>query len=137
MPRGDQTGPLGEGPMTGRAFGYCAGYDRPGFTAGPRCGPGSAAGFGAGFGRRRGGRGPGFGRSGFGGRGMAWGRPDGMGYPPAYGAWGAAHGEAAPEAPVSKENRKEAIQGEVEALEERLRFLKREMDALDEEGEQQ
>ena len=32
MPRGDGTGPLGEGPMTGRAAGYCAGYSAPGFT---------------------------------------------------------------------------------------------------------
>ena len=31
MPRGDRTGPFGEGPMTGRAMGYCAGYDMPGF----------------------------------------------------------------------------------------------------------
>ena len=31
MPRGDKTGPSGEGPMTGRAAGYCAGYSVPGF----------------------------------------------------------------------------------------------------------
>ncbi len=31
MPRGDGTGPAGMGSMTGRAAGYCAGYDRPGF----------------------------------------------------------------------------------------------------------
>lgn len=31
MPRGDRTGPLGRGPMTGRGAGYCAGYDVPGF----------------------------------------------------------------------------------------------------------
>jgi hypothetical protein len=31
MPRGDGTGPLGMGPMTGRAAGYCAGYPIPGF----------------------------------------------------------------------------------------------------------
>ncbi|MFW5860577.1 MAG: DUF5320 domain-containing protein [Planctomycetota bacterium] len=30
MPRGDRTGPEGGGPMTGRARGYCAGYDQPG-----------------------------------------------------------------------------------------------------------
>ena len=29
MPRGDRTGPMGAGPMTGRAAGYCAGYDMP------------------------------------------------------------------------------------------------------------
>jgi len=31
MPRGDRTGPLGAGPMTGRGAGYCAGYSVPGF----------------------------------------------------------------------------------------------------------
>lgn len=31
MPRGDGTGPAGLGPMTGRAAGYCAGYQAPGF----------------------------------------------------------------------------------------------------------
>lgn len=31
MPRGDGTGPMGLGPMTGRRMGYCAGYNRPGY----------------------------------------------------------------------------------------------------------
>jgi Family of unknown function (DUF5320) len=31
MPRGDRTGPMGFGPMTGRAAGYCAGFGVPGF----------------------------------------------------------------------------------------------------------
>jgi len=31
MPRGDGTGPMGMGPMTGRAAGCCAGYPVPGF----------------------------------------------------------------------------------------------------------
>lgn len=31
MPGGDRTGPLGFGPMTGRAAGYCAGYPFAGF----------------------------------------------------------------------------------------------------------
>jgi hypothetical protein len=30
MPWGDGTGPAGEGPMTGRRMGYCAGFDAPG-----------------------------------------------------------------------------------------------------------
>jgi hypothetical protein len=30
MPRGDGTGPMGMGPMSGRAAGYCAGYGVPG-----------------------------------------------------------------------------------------------------------
>ncbi|HCK99545.1 MAG TPA: hypothetical protein DHW42_05495 [Candidatus Marinimicrobia bacterium] len=60
MPRGDGTGPNGMGPMTGRAAGYCAGYDRPGF-ANPLVG--GRMGFGRGLGRGfRGGFGRGFGR---------------------------------------------------------------------------
>ena len=54
MPRGDGTGPAGFGPMTGRAAGYCAGYDTPGFAGAPCAGgravggPGAWAGSGAG-----------------------------------------------------------------------------------------
>ena len=32
MPRGDGTGPLGQGSMTGRAGGYCAGFSTPGYA---------------------------------------------------------------------------------------------------------
>jgi hypothetical protein len=32
MPRGDRTGPLGMGPMTGRRAGYCAGAGVPGYA---------------------------------------------------------------------------------------------------------
>jgi len=32
MPFGDRTGPLGLGPRTGRAAGFCAGYGMPGFA---------------------------------------------------------------------------------------------------------
>jgi len=52
MPRGDGTGPNGQGQLTGRGMGYCAGSNAPGFMNG---------GFGRGMGR-------GFGR----GRGFAW-----------------------------------------------------------------
>ena len=42
MPRGDRTGPMGSGPMTGRGAGYCGGFGAPGFTnpAGRGCGRG-------------------------------------------------------------------------------------------------
>lgn len=56
MPRGDRTGPDGMGPMTGRAAGYCGGFERPGFMNGA-----GGRGMGRGFGF---GRGMGFGRSG-------------------------------------------------------------------------
>ncbi len=32
MPRGDGTGPLGMGPLTGRGAGFCAGFRMPGYT---------------------------------------------------------------------------------------------------------
>ena len=32
MPRGDGTGPMGMGPMTGRGMGYCTGYNWPRFA---------------------------------------------------------------------------------------------------------
>ena len=56
MPRGDRTGPAGEGPLTGRQMGYCAGYDHPGFVNQGRGygrrfrgGSGYGGGFGPGF----------------------------------------------------------------------------------------
>lgn len=69
MPLGDRTGPMGAGPATGRGFGYCAGYDAPGYAH-------------PGFGHFGGGRGRGF------GRGLGWRHrfaaapPVGWGYPP-------------------------------------------------------
>lgn len=32
MPRGDGTGPMGQGAMTGRAAGYCGGHGVPGYA---------------------------------------------------------------------------------------------------------
>jgi len=54
MPGGDGTGPLGMGPMSGRAAGFCAGFPVPGYTN-----PVGGRGF---FGRGRGFRGRGGGR---------------------------------------------------------------------------
>lgn len=51
MPFGDETGPAGMGPMTGRAAGFCAGYDVPGYLNPV---PGRRFGGGRGMGRRRG-----------------------------------------------------------------------------------
>lgn len=50
MPRGDKTGPLGQGPMTGRAAGFCAGNNVPGY-ANPAPGMGMAWGRNSGRGR--------------------------------------------------------------------------------------
>ena len=64
MPQGNRTGPTGQGPMTGRALGFCSGYNTPG------CAKGFGGGVGRefGFGRSRG-RGVGY------GRGRNFGRP--------------------------------------------------------------
>jgi hypothetical protein len=31
MPKGDKSGPVGQGPMTGRAEGFCTGHPSPGY----------------------------------------------------------------------------------------------------------
>ena len=91
MPRGDGTGPMGFGPMTGRAAGYCAGYPVPGFMnpiaggwGAPGYGYGMAPGYGMGVGY---GMAPGY----YGGRGMGgWGR--GLGWGRGYAGWGRGFG---------------------------------------------
>jgi len=50
MPRGDGTGPMGMGPMTGRGAGNCVGYVSPGFA---NRGIGFSRGMGGGRGFRR------------------------------------------------------------------------------------
>lgn len=83
MPRGDRTGPAGEGPMTGRGQGYCSGSDAPGYDA-----PGPGLGRGVGWGARGG-----WGGRGYRNRFWAMGLPRwrryapgfGMPVPPAYG----------------------------------------------------
>ncbi len=71
MPYGDRSGPIGQGPMTGRALGYCTGYDSPGYVKGAGRGMGRGMGRGFGYGR-------------------AWGR--GAGFP---GGWGYGRGRHA------------------------------------------
>jgi len=50
MPQGDRTGPSGQGPMTGRAMGFCAGFNSPGFMNNS-FGRGMNRGFGRGMNR--------------------------------------------------------------------------------------
>ncbi|HUU45101.1 MAG TPA: DUF5320 domain-containing protein [Acidobacteriota bacterium] len=51
MPRGDRTGPLGQGPMSGRGAGYCAGAPVPGYANPAWGGFGRGGGLGRGGGR--------------------------------------------------------------------------------------
>lgn len=116
MPGGDRTGPLGEGRLTGRGAGYCAGYSSPGFE---NWRPGFGRGCGAGWGGR-GGRGIGFARGGGGRRQFGWGG--------VRGGWWA---ESAPTAPVVAEASDRdsgllsALRRELAALRERIERLER------------
>mgnify|MGYP002682013351 FL=1 len=121
MPRGDQTGPAGMGPMTGRGAGYCAGYATPGFTN-PVGGRGRGFGFGFGRGAGAGFRGV---RGGWGGRGF-------------FGRWGAPFGGAGfyPAAPVSfatptREQEIDALQGQAKYFEDALSDIKKRLGELE------
>lgn len=119
MPGGDRTGPGGMGPMTGGGFGYCAGYDAPGFAGRGVRGGGRGAGFGRGMGRG-GGRGyrhmyyatgmPGWQRA-----GAAWGVP----YAAPPGAYAGVPEDAA------------TIRAEAQRLEEAAARLRERADTLD------
>ena len=104
MPRGDRTGPLGQGEMTGRQLGYCAGYDVAGYAEG---------GF-YGCGRGRGGV-----QS---GRGLALRRGAGRGGWLPDSAIGASAGPPA-NAAVHLKERIAQMEGTLEALKQRLETL--------------
>ena len=121
MPAGDGTGPMGMGPMTGRAAGYCGGYDAPGWAN-----PVPGRGFGLGWGR--GGAWGGRGAGGGGWRHRHWyyatgvpgwardpaGQP--MGVPP---AWGYGRYATAP-----------TRDQEAEFLRQQAEWLKQQLDAI-------
>lgn len=107
MPAGDGTGPMGQGPMTGRGAGYCGGYDAPGYVN-------PAPGWCRGFGR---GRGWGRGRGRRYGMGPGWGPPPGWSYPP-----------YAP--PMAPEQELEALRTQAQQLEEQLEAINRRIDEL-------
>lgn len=112
MPRGDGTGPMGAGPMTGRGMGLCTGYHSGGFAN-------SGLGF---FGAGRGGRPYG------GGRGMAWGGGRGMGFRN-YQGW--ANNVPQQYAPISPEDEKKYVAEDIKELERELQELKKHMTDLD------
>lgn len=117
MPRGDGTGPLGFGPMTGRAAGYCAGYPTPGFMNGF---------FGRGFGR-----GGGFGRRNrFYATGLTgWQRAGiGGGYP--YAPYAPDYNAPYPAAPT-REQQIEALKGQAGYVESELQAIRKRIEALE------
>ncbi len=126
MPRGDGTGPMGFGPMTGRAAGYCAGFGMPGFMnpvpgfgAGARLGRGRGAGFWGGGGGR------GW-RNMFYATGLAGWQRAAMGWPAFAGGF-----YGAPAAPaMTREQQVETLKDQAELLEEQLGAIKRRMEEL-------
>jgi len=116
MPGGDRTGPLGRGPRTGRGFGFCSGYQAPGYTAG-----GGYAGWGAGFGRGRG-----FWCRGGGGRGWR-----NMFYATGQPGWArSGYPTAAPPMPDA-ESEKRVLQDEAEALQAELGAIRQRLNTLE------
>ena len=134
MPGGDGTGPMGYGPMTGRAAGYCAGYPAPGSMN-----PIPGGGFG-GYGRGMGGGGRGR-RNWFYATGMPGWMRAGYGYP-AWGTYPAAGAAPAPMASygmpptgvwpqASREQQIDALKGQAEHFEDMLDGVKKRIEELE------
>ena len=113
MPRGDGTGPMGMGPMTGRAAGYCAGYGVPGFAN-----PMGGRGFGF-WGRGRGG-----------GRGFRhWFHATGLP------GWMRGGPYAGPIPQADPKQQKQMLEGQAQALQVELEAIKKEIAELDSSAE--
>ncbi len=119
MPGGNRTGPMGAGPMTGRAAGYCTGNTAPGYANVGFANRGVGRGFGFG-------RGPGRGM----GRGMGWGR--GVQSPVPYAGYGfnAPYGTTNV-APPDPEQTLSALKGEAQSLEQSLNSIKQRINELE------
>ena len=108
MPGGDRTGPMGMGPMTGRAAGYCAGYAVPGFMN-------ALGGRGFGGGRGRGGRGR---RNRFYATGLTGWQRAAWGWPPlgAGRAYGAPYARPFAPLPADREEELDLLKRQAEGL---------------------
>jgi hypothetical protein len=119
MPAGDRTGPMGQGPVTGRRLGYCAGYDSPGYTKG------RGGGFGRGFGF---GRGMGFGRR------IGWGR--GFGRSRGYGVPYMGYMQGSPwMPPMNKEEEIKLLKAEADSLKREQKDIEKRLADLEKEKE--
>jgi hypothetical protein len=112
MPRGDGTGPRGQGAMTGRGAGYCSGFEMPGYAN-----PLPGRGFGMGFGGGRGWR------NCFNATGLpGWVRSGGYGF-----------GGYAVRNPLMEPNpeiEKQALKAQVDALAAELDFIKKRLSGM-------
>ena len=123
MPGGDGMGPMGMGPMTGRAAGFCAGYGMPGYTN-PIPGQGLGMGFGRGRGFWGGGRGGG---RGWRNQSYATGVPGGAGGGMPYGAPYAMPYASAP----TKEQELDMLKGQAEQFETTLGDIRKRLQELE------
>jgi hypothetical protein len=105
MPWGNGTGPQGEGPMTGRGMGYCAGYSAPGFTN-----PAPRRGLARGRGFRR---------------GMAWRRGFGRGF--GWNRWNWTPVQTVQSVQPTKEQEIQFLEDEIKTIENEKRVLDREV----------
>jgi hypothetical protein len=108
MPRGDGTGPMGMGPTSGRAAGFCADYGMPKYAN-----PAPGRGFGLGFGR---------------GRGRGWRH---MYYATGQPGWMRFGGYAMPYQKPDPELEKQTLKNEAEALQSELTFIKKRLDEIE------
>ncbi len=116
MPKGDRSGPMGQGAMTGRGLGFCQGDDTPGYAKNFGNGAGMGRGQGRGFG---GGRGFGFG----GGRGFGFGR--GLGRGNFWGGFGMA-GRG-----MSQKDEARMLKSQAEVLKDSLRDIEQQISDLE------
>lgn len=115
MPRGDHTGPMGMGSMTGRGAGYCAGAGMPGFANDM-----PAFGFGPGFGRGRG-------QHGRRNRFYATGPQRGM----RYGGYDAPYRYPSPYQEPDPKSEKRALNNHAKALQSELDFIEKRLSELE------
>ena len=128
MPHGDRTGPLGGGPKTGRAAGFCAETGVPGYMN-----PGPGANISEPL------RGVGWGGvPWWGGRGRAWGggrgrfRPGPMRFDRGYGSPNYAYSETSDTVQQEPENYAGSVDSqEIETLKEQIESLKTSIEAME------
>ena len=113
MPRGDRTGPMGMGSMTGRKAGFCEAFGIPG-TANSTPGRG----FGMGFGRSRG----------FGGRDRGWRHRF---YATALPGWMRFGEYAAPPQQSGPEMEKQALENQAATLQSELDAIKKRLSEIE------
>ena len=128
MPGGDETGPAGMGPMTGRAAGYCAGYPVAGYMN-----PVGGRGY---WGWGRGGGGWGH-RNGFYATGLTGWQRAGLGTP----AYGVPPVYPTPYAPplgsaATREQQLDALKGQAEYFEDALDGIRKRIEELEAKSKQ-